>query len=156
MSSENIVLTTMCVIWDRVHNNVLMVDRNDPNWGGYAPPGGHVEFPESLVSCAIREVKEETGLTVWDLVFKGVAHFVNTESGHRFLVFSYLTEHFSGELCQPTREGRPVWVRLSELDSAPLARGIAERMPLFFREEASEMHIIHAGGEPRDVRTYLV
>ena len=36
------------------------------HWAGYAFPGGHIEEGESLVESVIREIYEETGLTIAD------------------------------------------------------------------------------------------
>ena len=36
------------------------------HWAGYAFPGGHIEEGESLVESVIREIYEETGLTIVD------------------------------------------------------------------------------------------
>lgn len=59
-----VILTTLVVIVDRAKQCVLLVRRRKRNWQGYAAPGGHVDFPESLMNCAVREVREETGLCV--------------------------------------------------------------------------------------------
>ena len=135
LTAENIILTTMCVVWDKQAEKILLIDRTKGDWNGYTPPGGHIEFPESITDCTIREVKEETGLKVWDLSYKGVTHFVNTEQKKRFMVFNYYTEKFSGKLIDRTSEGKPAWIQLSKLDYSALAPGIAERLDLFFEED---------------------
>lgn len=139
--AEKVIMTTMCVVWDKEADKILMINRIKGNWLGYAPPGGHIDPHESFAGCAIREVKEETGLTVWDLTFKGLVHFVEIETQERYLVFNYITDKFSGELCAPTEEGKPEWISLYELANYPLAPGMEERMELFFAENASELHI---------------
>jgi len=49
-------------------NNVLLGKRkNSHGAGAWSFPGGHLEFNEAIEDCAIREVFEETGLTVANL-----------------------------------------------------------------------------------------
>ena len=60
--SEPVELMNMCVL--RRGSKVLVQDRTDPNWPGVAFPGGHVEKGESFTDAVIREVQEETGLTI--------------------------------------------------------------------------------------------
>ena len=139
---EKIILTTMCVVWDEVNNSIVMIDRKKGDWNGYTPPGGHLEFPESITDCAKREVKEETGLTVWDLEYKGVTHFVDTHDKKRFMVFNYFTENYKGKLTDGTYEGKPEWVKLTKIDNYTLAPGISERLDLFFENKIIEMYDI--------------
>ena len=60
--SEPVEVMNMCVL--RRGSKVLVQDRTDPNWPGVAFPGGHVEKGESFTDAVIREVQEETGLTI--------------------------------------------------------------------------------------------
>lgn len=72
MATElEIALYTMCVV--QAGNRVLLVNRPDQRgFPGYLGLGGKVDFPESLTESAVREVFEETGLRVKNLVYKGV------------------------------------------------------------------------------------
>ena len=64
---ERVELTTLTMVTDG-RGNVLVQDRRDRSWPGITFPGGHVEPGESFVKAAIREVYEETGLTIRDPV----------------------------------------------------------------------------------------
>lgn len=130
-------LTNMCMIYDEATDQVLMQDRIK-SWKGLAFPGGHVEEGESIVDSTIREVREETGLEVSNLQLCGIMHWYNDETGDKYLVFSFKTSTFSGELLAETDEGRLLWVNRDELPDLPLAEGFKERLPLFLEGKYSE------------------
>ena len=74
--SQATILTNMCLIEDD-HGNIVMQIR-DPqrySWSGAALPGGHIEAHEGLVESVIREVKEETGLTIKNPKLVGMKHW---------------------------------------------------------------------------------
>ena len=60
-------VTTDCVVfgYDGLHLNVLLIERGgEPYKGCWALPGGFMEMDETIEHCAVRELQEETGLTV--------------------------------------------------------------------------------------------
>ena len=62
--TENVELTVLCLIEDG--DKILLQNRIKKDWRGYTLPGGHVEPGEYFVDAVIREMKEETGLTIID------------------------------------------------------------------------------------------
>ena len=57
--------------------------RGSAGAGTWATPGGHLEFGESWAQCAVREVQEETGLTVTDVRLGMVLNVVDEPTGYR-------------------------------------------------------------------------
>ncbi|GAA0327533.1 8-oxo-dGTP diphosphatase [Bacillus carboniphilus] len=131
---------TVCMIQDGDY--ILLIDRQHDDFKGYIPPGGKVDFPESIVEGAIREVKEETGLDVKNLMYKGLYEYVNPISKARYMMFNYLTKDFSGELLQNPPEGRLVWVKVDEALNLPMQESIKRRFPLFFEEGTFEIQVV--------------
>lgn len=115
--TENAIFTNMCMIFDN-NGNVLIQDRIDPDWPGITFPGGHVEKGESFTDAVIREVFEETGLTVTNLQMCGVKDWTR-DDGTRYLVLLYKTNQFEGKLSS-SDEGEVQWVSLSELPNLNL------------------------------------
>ncbi|ADL53095.1 8-oxo-dGTP diphosphatase [Clostridium cellulovorans] len=132
-----IELTNMCMIYDKIYNRVLVQDRIK-SWKGISFPGGHVEDGESIIESTIREIKEETGLTISNLEPCGIIYWCNNETGDKYFVFNYRTEIFSGELLEKTDEGRVFWVDKDQLLSLSLADGFKERLPMFLEKKYSE------------------
>ena len=76
-------------------------------------PSGHVENRESIADSMIREIKEETGLTIFNLEFCGIKDWVEND-GSRYMVFLYKTHTFSGTI-QSSSGGGVFWIPLEEL-----------------------------------------
>ena len=93
---ETVELTNMCMVEDG-KGNVLVQNRLDPNWSGIVYPGGHVEAGESIAASVIREIREETGLTIENPTLCGVKQFW-LDNGVRYIVFLFRADKFTGEL----------------------------------------------------------
>ena len=103
--AKPVVLTNMCMIRDG--EKVLVQIRNDKRWGGAVFPGGHIEDGESITDSVIREVFEETGLTLLSPMLCGVKNFYNGD-GDRYIVFLFKADKFTGTL-RSSSEGEVLW-----------------------------------------------
>jgi len=129
---------TMCMI--QRNNDVLLIKRPDHRgFPGYIAPGGKVDFPESILQAAIRESKEETGLHVSNLIFKGLDEYVNPKENVRYMVFNYWTNSFEGELLLNPPEGELLWVPIDKALNLPMQDWFKERFPLFFEKGTFEI-----------------
>ena len=134
-------LYTMCMI--RKGDQVLLVNRPDQKgFPGYIAPGGKVDFPESIVNGAIREVREETGLIVKDIMYKGLDEFCEPNKGLRYMVFNYLATSFEGEILKEPPEGELRWVHMDEALNLPMQDWFKRRFPLFFQPGTFEMSFV--------------
>ena len=93
-STENVELTVLCLLQDG--NKILLQNRVKEDWKGYTFPGGHVEPGESFVDAVVREMKEETGLTIYTPHLVGIKQFP-IENG-RYIVLLFKSTGFNGEL----------------------------------------------------------
>lgn len=132
---ENVVLTNMCMICDG--DNVLVQDRREPGWPGLTFPGGHVEPKESIVKSVIREVWEETGLTVDNVRLCGLKQFTMADGSYRYIVLFFRTDTFCGEL-RDSAEGHVFWINRQELRNQPLADGFDSMLDVFENEALTE------------------
>lgn len=132
--TENVTLTNMCMVKNK--DQVLVLDRNDPVWPGLTFPGGHVEAHESFHDSVVREVKEETGLTISHPQLVGVKQFYD-HNDERYLVFFYIAEQFSGTV-KESDEGKLIWMSAKELKKQKLAYNFDHDLPVFFEQTISE------------------
>lgn len=135
--AEQVILTNLCMVYDR-DGNILVQDRKNPDWPGVTFPGGHVEPGESFVEAVIREVREETGLTIESPRLCGTKQF-QTQQGERYVVFFYKTDRFSGQL-RSSREGEVFWIPRKDLAQYRLPADFLEMVRVFESEELSEFY----------------
>ena len=129
-----VTLTNMCMVYDG--DRVLVQNRVDPDWPGITFPGGHVESGESFCASVIREVFEETGLTIENPRLCGVKEWEN-QDGSRYIVLFYKTNQFSGQL-KSSEEGKVFWSSIESLSSLKLSLDFQQHLDLFFNEDLSE------------------
>lgn len=142
LTSPQIALYTMCLVVK--DDQVLLINRpSDRGFPGWIGPGGKVDFPESLTDGAIREVWEETGLRVKDLVYKGLDEFVDPNQNYRYMVFNYVATSFEGSLLTDPPEGELRWVPIQEAMNYPMQPWFKKRFPLFFEEGTFEIYAVY-------------
>ena len=116
-------LTTLCYI--ERDGKYLMLHRtkkkNDPNHNLWLGVGGHFEYGETPDECLIREVKEETGLTLLQYKMRGIVTFLYGEDIVEYMHL-YTADRFEGELAE-CDEGELVWVPIKDVVNLPIWEG---------------------------------
>lgn len=122
------VMTTLCYI--EKDDSYLMLHRikkeNDLNKDKWIGVGGKFEENETPEECLLREVKEETGLTLTSYRLRGVITFISDEWGSEYM-FLYTADGFEGQLrednMQDCSEGVLTWVPKREIEKLNLWEG---------------------------------
>lgn len=94
---------------------------NDINEGKWIGVGGHAENQETPEECLVREVKEETGLTLTSYRFRGLVTFISNECETE-LMCVFTADGFTGELIE-CDEGELAWVDKEEVPELPTWEG---------------------------------
>lgn len=116
-------LTTLCYIekdgqYLMLHRVLKKQDINKDKWIGV---GGHFEENESPEECLLREVKEETGLTLTSYQFRGLVTFMSDSWQTEYMCL-YTADKFEGEMGE-CDEGELVWVPKKDLLNLTLWEG---------------------------------
>jgi len=146
-------IAVLCYVFDEQGRVLLLHRAKPPNHALYSPPGGKLEQAsgESPTACAIRELEEETGLTVdaGELHLTGMISERAYGDAQHWLMFLY-------ELTRPVtvtpadfREGRLTWQDTESLTDLPMPETDRQVIwPLFwqYRGRFFSAHIDCAGG----------
>ncbi len=114
-----IIPSVVCFIED--NGKFLFLERNhEPDLGKYVPPGGKIDNMEDPIITVKREVREETGLIVDNISYRGTTiHYGKNE---QWIVFIFYTNTFSGDIVQGN-EGRLFWIAQKDVYTLNLPPG---------------------------------
>ena len=115
--------TTLCYIerggkYLMLHRTAKAVDENKDKWIGV---GGKFEEGESPEDCLLREVREETGLTLTHWDYRAIVTFVSEEWGTEYMHL-FTADEYTGQL-RDCDEGRLEWVDKARVKDLPLWEG---------------------------------
>ena len=118
-------ITTLCYIeqdgkYLMLHRTKKKHDINENKWIGV---GGHAEGTEGPEECLLREVKEETGLTLTSYRFRALITFVSDKQEPEMMCL-FTADAFTGKLIT-CDEGELVWVDKREVPKLPTWEGDA-------------------------------
>ena len=131
---EKAVFMNMCMVYDD-KGNVLALDKVSKSYTGTTFPGGHVESGETFQESVIREIREETGLTIRNPKLTGIYHWM--EGDVRNVGLLYKTNEFEGELIS-SEEGQVYWIAGEEFLKKPLAAGMEQVWQMMHDDDAME------------------
>jgi 8-oxo-dGTP diphosphatase len=124
---------TLCEI---IHRGRILLQRKsagrfgEGKWNG---PGGKVQPGETPLECIVREVWEETGLTVSYLTEQGVVDFYFGEKPEPdWVVHIYTTSTFSGEP-KGSDEGELRWFSVVEIPYGEMWQDDTHWLPLLLK-----------------------
>lgn len=148
---EKAIVTVLCMVYDR--DEILLQDRVKKDWHGFTFPGGHVEKEESFVEAVIREIYEETGLTIREPKLCGVKQF-QTDEDERYIVMLFKTDKFEGTLVS-SDEGEMKWIRRDLLKDYSLVEDFMDLLKVFDSDNYNEfMYHRNKSGEDWIIKLY--
>lgn len=130
--------TTLCYIEDGARYLMLhrVKKQNDENRDKWIGIGGRFEEGESPEDCVLREVYEETGLTLTRYRYRGIVTFVSDEWGTEYMHL-FTADGYTGALTD-CDEGDLAWVDKAAVTALPIWPGdkiflrlLAEEAPFF-------------------------
>lgn len=101
-----------------LHRTKKQNDYNHDKWIGI---GGKFEETESPEECILRETKEETGLTLDEIEYRGIVTFVSDENFTEYMHI-FWSNNFSGAL-KECDEGELEWIEKSRMNALPHWKG---------------------------------
>lgn len=143
--------STLCYL-ENDREEYLMLHRvkkkHDVNQDKWIGVGGKFEGSESPDECLLREVKEETGLTLTRWRFRGIVTFLTDGDWEGEYMYLFTADRWEGELAGDCTEGELEWVPKEQVTELPIWEGdkiflrlLAEDAPPFL------LTLEYAGGD---------
>jgi 8-oxo-dGTP diphosphatase len=109
---------------------VLLIQRAKPPVGVWSLPGGHVEFGETALAAAQRELLEESGVKAELTAFVGLYEIIIEKPAFHYAIACYGGVWRSGDAHASSDALEIRWLDPAELDSVDLAPNVREAIAL--------------------------
>lgn len=130
------IIGTLGYVLSADGSRVLLVHRTregDLHQGKYNGLGGKLEAGEDVVSCLVRELREEAGIEATSLRLRGTISWPGFGAGGEdWLGFIFLVDTFTGTAPDSNEDGPLEWVELDRLGELPMWEGDRHFLPLVF------------------------
>ncbi len=113
-SQKRIKLTIMCMVY-KDDGSFLVENRLKKDWPGLTFPGGHVEDDELIEDAVIREMKEETGLDLFEVEPRGYIEWNEFGDNVRHLAMLFRTNKYKGTL-KSSKEGEIFFIKEKDIE----------------------------------------
>lgn len=133
---EKVIFTNICLIYK--NDEILVQERTKKDWPGLTFPGGHVELNENFNDSVIREVKEETGLTITNPILCGIEEYKTEGKVDRNVMLYYKTNKFKGKL-KDSKEGKVYWIKRKDLKKHELSLDLDRILKIMESDKLSEL-----------------
>lgn len=141
---KKVTIGSVCFIKNPSSDSILLLERaKNPMKGMWTGVGGKTAFDEDIKTSCLREVKEETGLTIDDLRLKGVVKTIFQRDASSWILFVY-SATAPQTILADCDEGVLRWTPLDELHQSNLIGFIRPLIPIVLSETGfCEGTIIH-------------
>ena len=141
-------LATLCYL--KADGKTLMIHRikkeDDMHQGKWNGLGGKLDPGETPEECAVREVFEESGLTIVDPILKGILTFPKFAKGEDWYAFVFLAQKYRGQLIESS-EGVLKWIADEHLLSLDLWAGDLIFLPWLERQGFFSGKFVYQNGK---------
>ncbi len=151
-------LATLCYVIDRKAKKTLMIHRikkeNDYHEGKWNGLGGKFEEGESPEDCAIREVLEESGLTIKNPKLHGFISFPLFDGKEDWYVFVFTADNFKGNIID-SPEGKLEWIENNKVTGLNLWEGDKIFLDWLYQDKFFSAKFVYKSGSLSDYEVHF-
>ena len=106
----------------------------------YVIPGGHIELGERMEDALRREIREETGLEIYDITFLGFQEFIYDPAfwkRRHYVFFDYVCRTDSSDVTLNEEAQSYVWASIEEALALPIEPYTRKAIETYLEQGAS-------------------
>lgn len=131
------IVGTLGYVLSPDREKTLLVHRTrrlgDPHYGKFNGLGGKLKPGEDVLSCLLREIREESGIQCDEVELRGTVNWTGFgPNGENWLGFIFLISKFSGKPFTLNEEGDLGWHMIESIHTLPMWEGDRYFLPLVF------------------------